>query len=692
MPDRSLTYRLYGQDVTAGKAIDGVARKGAKAESSLRKMAGSAAAFLGGAAILKFGKDSVRAYAESQVAQTKLTASLAKNPHTVGLNAAAFADLNEELAKKTRFDDDASASGAAVLAQYKLTEGQIRTLLPLVQDYAAKTGKDLPAAAAVVGKALMGKGRALAEVGIKFKDAGSKGANFDQVVKGLRQQVGGFAEQEGKTAAGQAEILKNKFGEIQEKIGADLLPALMKAGDALHKVLSFADENSGTVKAIALVGGGLWGVNKALKVGKSIGDSTLVTLIKRIALTKVLKRETDKLTASQVAEAAAANAPRGGGVPVPAGKGRPGGKFTPLVGVGVAATAIYGATAQGGPAQTSATRSQDKQIDEIIALGAQLNVLRGLLSAEAINSDPFNKQLTQQLKDVRDGFKTAGTAGKEYDAVLDTLRGEINRVSAATQKHATSARVLAGDVRAASEAEAASIEPKTRLLKITDKQRDAYNAQVDAVRGSYSVFVQTLGKLDTGLGVGEMVNRMKIQLSYRGDLANAAKTLVSKGMTQPMLNEMYKIEEAMPGSMKEVAGKATPAFIQEMERGMRKLEQLDKEIANPLIAAADRAAKAAGESSADVYLRTFGLHVQKNAAAMLASALPGDVRAVESGRSGGSSGGSTSSPKAPRERDSGMGPQGTAVQVVELTPRSAAMVASAMNGGGGRAAYNGGRA
>ena len=44
--------------------------------------------------------------------------------------------------------------------QFGLTGKQIEDLLPLVADYAAKTGKDLPDAATTLGKALLGNTRA----------------------------------------------------------------------------------------------------------------------------------------------------------------------------------------------------------------------------------------------------------------------------------------------------------------------------------------------------------------------------------------------------------------------------------------------------------------------------------------------------------------------------------------------------
>lgn len=189
-------------------------------------------------AVTKFAKDSVAAFSEAEQATLRLEDAFTKFPSLAGANIEEFKKLNTEMQKKTRFDDEAAASGQAVLAQFGLTGQQLKDLTPLVADYAAKTGTDLPTAAEQVGKAMLGQGRALKSVGIDFQDAGSVAGNFDQVMGGLRAQVGGFAEKEGKTAAGQLEILRNQFGEIQESAGAALLPVLQKLAPVFLNLLN----------------------------------------------------------------------------------------------------------------------------------------------------------------------------------------------------------------------------------------------------------------------------------------------------------------------------------------------------------------------------------------------------------------------------------------------------------------------
>jgi hypothetical protein len=199
-----------------------------------------------GAAAVAFGVQSVRAFAEAEEAQNRLAFALEKFPALADTNVQALQRLNSALMMKTRFDDDAIASGQAVLAQFGLTGRQLEQLTPLLLDYAAATGEDMTTSAENLGRALLGQGRALRVLGIDFQDAGSVAANFDQLVQDLSSSVGGFAERDAQTAAGQLQILQNRFGEVQEAVGEALLPALQRLidwidGDGLAVLERFAD-------------------------------------------------------------------------------------------------------------------------------------------------------------------------------------------------------------------------------------------------------------------------------------------------------------------------------------------------------------------------------------------------------------------------------------------------------------------
>ena len=246
MATKSLTFDIFGRDRGASKTMDKVGRsanevgKGFK-QAGIGVSLGIAAA---SAAIAKFAIDSVKAFAEAEESQNRLAFAYEQFPALADTNIDAMRRLNTELAKKTRYDDDAYAVGQAQLAQYGLTGQQIMDLTPLLADYAGKTGKDLPSAAQDLGKALLGQGRALKDIGIDFQDTGSVAGNFDAIMQGLRGQVGGFAEKDAQTAAGKLDILNHKFGEMQEAVGEKLIGPLGAVMDELDE--SGAVEDMGT--------------------------------------------------------------------------------------------------------------------------------------------------------------------------------------------------------------------------------------------------------------------------------------------------------------------------------------------------------------------------------------------------------------------------------------------------------------
>lgn len=233
MATNALTFSLFGKDVSASKTIEGLSNTAEKAGGIFQSMgaiAGGALAAIGITSSISAVKDylgqSVEAYKEAQLSQVQLTDAYSRFPAMASVSIDALRSLNTELANKTRFDDDAFASGQAVLGQFNLTGEQIQQLTPLMADYAAKTGVDLPTAADQLGKAMLGQGRALKSIGLDFVDAGSTGANFDQVMTGLSDKVGGFAEKDGAAGAGMTERLNNQMGELQETIGGGLLPII----------------------------------------------------------------------------------------------------------------------------------------------------------------------------------------------------------------------------------------------------------------------------------------------------------------------------------------------------------------------------------------------------------------------------------------------------------------------------------
>ena len=201
--------------------------------------------------IYDFGKQSVEAYENSERTATLYHDALKKIPGASDATTKSLEAQAKALSQVTIYSAGQSKTALATLATYGLNGAQLKKLLPLVQDYAAKTGQDLPSAAQSVGKALLGQGRALKGIGIDFKNAGSVNANYGQLVDGLQSKVGGLAKEMGGTSAGKMQIMENRVTALKVALGKSLVPAILAVTDALTPFLEFVSQNTGWLIPLA---------------------------------------------------------------------------------------------------------------------------------------------------------------------------------------------------------------------------------------------------------------------------------------------------------------------------------------------------------------------------------------------------------------------------------------------------------
>jgi hypothetical protein len=189
---------------------------------------------IAGAAALKFAIDAVASAQEHERVLTALQV-------VVGQNTQAFEDQATALQNLTGFQDEEVLAADTVLARFKLTRAEIARTTPLVLDYARATGTDAASAATGLGKALLGNTRALKTIGIDFKATGDRAKDLATITGLLEEKVGGAAEAFGETFAGRVEILKAKFDDLKETLGATLIPAIEAVVSELSQMADAID-------------------------------------------------------------------------------------------------------------------------------------------------------------------------------------------------------------------------------------------------------------------------------------------------------------------------------------------------------------------------------------------------------------------------------------------------------------------
>lgn len=249
MASETLEVIITAKDQTGG-ALNGLKSTlggiGAIAGGVLTAGVGLAATAFG-ALVTEIGA-SVQAASDSEVVITQLNAVLESTGGIAGVTSQAAQDLSTSLQAVTRFSDETILSGENMLLTFtNIGKDIFPAATETMLDMSQALGQDVKASAIQLGKALQDPIEgvtALRRVGVNFTDAqkdmikslveaGKVEEAQKLILKELQTEFGGSAEAAGKTFAGQMDILRNKFDDVQEKIGAAFIPVLLHLAETL---------------------------------------------------------------------------------------------------------------------------------------------------------------------------------------------------------------------------------------------------------------------------------------------------------------------------------------------------------------------------------------------------------------------------------------------------------------------------
>lgn len=194
-------------------------------------------------AIIKFGKDSVDAASADAEAQAILAQTLRNTTGATEDQVAATEDFISKLSKQTAIADDDLRPAMANLVRGFGNVEDAQTALSLATDISAGTGKDLGSVSEALMKAANGQTGALGRLGIQTKDQTGKAKSLDEIMGDLSDTFGGQAAAAADTAAGRAREASIQFGELQETIGAGLLPVISELAPILSTLATFLADN-----------------------------------------------------------------------------------------------------------------------------------------------------------------------------------------------------------------------------------------------------------------------------------------------------------------------------------------------------------------------------------------------------------------------------------------------------------------
>jgi len=269
--EATLKLLLLGEDRSASKALKDVGDGADRSSSKLQKAGSIAGKLLAGGLVLAAGAavKFTQAAAEDAAQASKLANTLR---NAAGASKEQIAATEKWIAAQGRAkavadDELRPAMGKLVAATGDVAKAQ--DLASLAMDVSAGSGKSLDAVTMALVRAQNGSVGGLSRLGIATKDAAGKTRSLDEITKDLARTYKGAATEAAGTAEGKQKKLKIAFGELQEELGAKLLPAMTKLAEAGLKMVDWVDKNqtAGGVLAGAIAGlvTAVWAINAAAK-------------------------------------------------------------------------------------------------------------------------------------------------------------------------------------------------------------------------------------------------------------------------------------------------------------------------------------------------------------------------------------------------------------------------------------------
>ncbi len=197
------------------------------------------------AAIAYVVRDTVSAFLESDQAQNRLAKALANTGQLTRANYQALLEYSSAMQRATALSDDYINAQLAIMLSYRDQAGQVMTVtqamdaMSAAADLAAGKDMDLATASDLMGKAFAGRTEMLSRYGIILNESIPPGEKFNALLQQINQSVGGAAQADMQSYAGQVRYLSEVWGDIKENVGLGFVK-IAEAGLIAFKALGYS--------------------------------------------------------------------------------------------------------------------------------------------------------------------------------------------------------------------------------------------------------------------------------------------------------------------------------------------------------------------------------------------------------------------------------------------------------------------
>jgi len=236
-----------------GKALGKGEKQIGAFDKTVKTLGKTFAATFGAAAMLSYGKNAVKAFAENEKSAKRLEMVL-KNIG-LGFDTAAIEKNLSDISAKFGYEGEVLRESFQKLVTVTGDTAKAQDLLNLSLDVAAGSGESLATVNADLAAAVVGNTKGLRKYNLGLTQTELKTLDLNDAVKLLSRTFGGAGEAELKTFSGQMRVLREAADDAQETIGTGLVDAfgILAGEQGIGKATDAMDKFSESIK-YALIG------------------------------------------------------------------------------------------------------------------------------------------------------------------------------------------------------------------------------------------------------------------------------------------------------------------------------------------------------------------------------------------------------------------------------------------------------
>lgn len=262
--DSGVLFKLFGEIALKGvdeskeqikSTTSEAERSEGKITSAFKKIGAAVVTYFSVAQIKQFGEACINAYNVQVEAETKLETVMKQRFKATDESIQSIKDYASALQNVGVVGDEVQLAGAQQLATFLSTDEALKKLMPAMANLAVQqngvnvTSESMVSIGNMMGKVMQGQTEALTRVGITFTEAQKQALEYGNeqeraavLAQVITDNVGNMNEVMAKTDAGKIQQAKNAFGDLQEEIGARVIPIQALFYTGLNTVTSFISE------------------------------------------------------------------------------------------------------------------------------------------------------------------------------------------------------------------------------------------------------------------------------------------------------------------------------------------------------------------------------------------------------------------------------------------------------------------